>query len=918
MAKKITLAEYKIDGIEDLISDTGDLIRKQEKLKESNKDLNKSREVLLKSGERRVDVLAKNKVQLKQLSQEISVNTKVIQANVNVNKELSTELDREVKSVDQATANTTALAKSRNALVKTDKDYKKNVELINAKIDENNKFVKENVSGLEKQKIGIGDYAGGVKEALASQTPLNTAMNTMNQIMGVFKPLGKAFSSQLSNISDGFKKGTKNAKAMSGANKAMAVSANIGTGAMRVLALSIAAIGIGVLLIAVGALFAAFKKIQPVMDRVNQIFAGIGAAVDVLIDRLAGVGEILLNIFNQPFSKTLGDIKGQFEGIGDEMEREIALAVELEKRMQNLKDTEIAQIGLQAQRRKMIEQNRILAKDELKSFEERESALRTALALEQANLSEQLDIAREKAEISQAELDRGISSREDIKKNAEVQAEVTELEIASLKKQRSVETELQSLSKRRRAEQLAASKKSINQALKESKEKLNLFIQENEGRSKSLKDALDFEENLKNKRLKILQEEFDAGKISRTKFETESLKIKQEFLAAQTDLTIENLSQELELWNAQNQSKLDSEIELTQLLVDEEIRRIETINERKLEILEQQRADGLISELQYLTAKQEQEDAFAQEQKELKSELAEEEKEIKAEADALAFEEELLSLEEKNENRFAIQLAQAERQKELDIINANAKIKNEGNLQAAISNITQKHEQYKADIVAMSQNQKLTGASQIAGGIAQLAGKESAVGKAASIAQATINTFQGVTAALANPGGFVGVALAALVGASGAASIAKIAGVKGAEGAAAGLSSIASGVSTVNSAKIPKAAQGMLVGASHSNGGINIEAEGGEAILTSRAMSNPLLRNFASAINVAGGGIDFSTPNSTGIFADGGIVNRGITGLSDTQELIQDGINSIRVVNVARDTTDIASDEIEVENLATI
>jgi len=917
MAKKITLAEYKIAGIEDLISDTGDLIRQQEKLKESNKDLNKSRDVLTKSGERRVEVLAKNKAQLKQLSQEISVNTKVIQANVNINKELSTELDREVKSIDQARANTTALTKSRNALVTTDKNYKKNIELINAKIDENNKFVKENVSSLEKQKIGIGDYAGGVKEALASQTPLNTALNTMNQVFAAFKPLGKAFTSQLSNISDGFKRGTKNAKAMSGANKAMAISANIGTVAMRVLALAIAATGIGILLIAVGALFAAFKKIQPVMDRVNQIFAGIGAAVDVLIDRFANVGKILLNIFNQSLSDTLSDIKGEFAGIGDEMEREIALAIELERRTQKLRDTEISQIVIQAQRRKMIEENRIAAKDELKSLDERAGALILAQKLEQENLAEQLANAKELAAIAKGRLEQGLSDTDEIAAAEQKIADAIDLQTASIKKQRSVETELQSLQKRGRAQQLAASKKSIDQALKESKEKLNLFLQENEGRNKSLKESLDFEEQAKNKRLEILQQEFDAGKISRTKFETESLKIKHDFLAKQTNLTIENLNQELELWNSQNKSKLDSQVELTQLLVDEEIRRLQLINDKKLEILEEQRASGLISELEYLTAKQEQENAFIEEQKELKSDLAEEEKEIKEENDALAFEEELLNLEAKNEGRFAIELAQAERQKELDIINANASIKNEDNLQKALSNITTKHEQYKADITAMAQNQKLTGASQIAGGIAQIAGKESAVGKAAAIAQATINTFQGVTAALAltPPASYI---LAALTGASGLATVAKIAGVKGAEGAASGLSSVASGVQTINSAKLPKAEKGMLVGNNHANGGININAEHGEAILTSKSMSNPVLRNLASAINVAGGGVDFSTPNTTGIFADGGIVNRGITELSDTQELIQDSINSIRVVNVARDTTDVASDEIEVENLATI
>ena len=55
------------------------------------------------------------------------------------------------------------------------------------------------------------------------------------------------------------------------------------------------------------------------------------------------------------------------------------------------------------------------------------------------------------------------------------------------------------------------------------------------------------------------------------------------------------------------------------------------------------------------------------------------------------------------------------------------------------------------------------------------------IGKAAAIAQATINTYQGATAALAQ-GGFWGIAMAAAVIAAGLANVAKIAGVTFADG----------------------------------------------------------------------------------------------------------------------------------------
>lgn len=61
--------------------------------------------------------------------------------------------------------------------------------------------------------------------------------------------------------------------------------------------------------------------------------------------------------------------------------------------------------------------------------------------------------------------------------------------------------------------------------------------------------------------------------------------------------------------------------------------------------------------------------------------------------------------------------------------------------------------------------------------------------------------------------------------------------------------------------KIMKAANGaFVVGASHSEGGVMMELEGGEAVLNKRAMAIPQYRSLASAMNVATGGVAF--PNS--------------------------------------------------------
>lgn len=73
-------------------------------------------------------------------------------------------------------------------------------------------------------------------------------------------------------------------------------------------------------------------------------------------------------------------------------------------------------------------------------------------------------------------------------------------------------------------------------------------------------------------------------------------------------------------------------------------------------------------------------------------------------------------------------------------------------------------------------------------------------------------------------------------------------------------------LATIRNEPLPKAARGMYIeGPSHSGGGVNINAEGGEAIINRRSTSMflPLL----SAINQLGGGVPFASVGSDGGFA---------------------------------------------------
>ena len=71
---------------------------------------------------------------------------------------------------------------------------------------------------------------------------------------------------------------------------------------------------------------------------------------------------------------------------------------------------------------------------------------------------------------------------------------------------------------------------------------------------------------------------------------------------------------------------------------------------------------------------------------------------------------------------------------------------------------------------------------------------------------------------------------------------------------------------TQEAAKIKQAGKGAyVVGASHQQGGVMYELEGGEVVLNKRAMAIPQYRSLASAMNVSTGGVAFPGASSSGV-----------------------------------------------------
>ena len=153
----------------------------------------------------------------------------------------------------------------------------------------------------------------------------------------------------------------------------------------------------------------------------------------------------MVKFFTGDFKGALDDVKGAFTGITDEIIRETKAAGDLQKAMNALKDEERDFIKQRAETNKLIAEARLLAEDDTLAVEERIEALQRAVDLEQETVARQIELAEERARIAREQVALGESMEEDLQAVAEAEAAVIDLQTASLRTQKRLQTELNSL-----------------------------------------------------------------------------------------------------------------------------------------------------------------------------------------------------------------------------------------------------------------------------------------------------------------------------------------------------------------------------------------------------------------------------------------------------------------------------------------
>lgn len=210
---------------------------------------------------------------------------------------------------------------------------------------------------------------------------------------------------------------------------------------------AIAATGIGLLVIAFASLVAFFTKTQKGVDLLDQAMAGLGAAVDVVIDRISGFGDSITKFFSGDFSGAVEGMTKTFSGLGNEIIREAKAAAELEKTLQGLLDLERDFSVQKAKNNVIIREAEAAALNENIAAAERLKQLQLAmdLTIQQAEEEERLALIKFNAISEQVAL--GESLREDLDKQAAAEIDLINVRAEKARTEKRLITQLQTLKK---------------------------------------------------------------------------------------------------------------------------------------------------------------------------------------------------------------------------------------------------------------------------------------------------------------------------------------------------------------------------------------------------------------------------------------------------------------------------------------
>lgn len=330
-----------------------ELTKKIVNLTKANADLAKEQKELTKQGQ-------ENSQQYLDNSRQIEINKQKIQEATASRKGLISSLVAEDNSIKALQVRNKELTNQRNLLSTSTEDGRKKIAAINKEIDLNNKAINENSTNLEKQRFNIGNY----KSAIDGLIP--------------------GFSGMVDGIGSTTKAG------------------------LAFIATPIGAV-LAAVALALGAVISYLKGSEEGMDTLAKVTAQASAVIDVLTGRVIQLGKGLVSFLSGDYQKGINEMAGAFEGLGDEIEREVKLAGELADVFDQLEERELSQSLRLSEQANKIKLLMIESKNRALSEEERSKKLNEALALEGQLNKENLKIQEDRIDATARDIQRRFS-----------------------------------------------------------------------------------------------------------------------------------------------------------------------------------------------------------------------------------------------------------------------------------------------------------------------------------------------------------------------------------------------------------------------------------------------------------------------------------------------------------------------------
>jgi len=379
--EKLVSSGKKSNVILETAKSSKELNTETKKLSDSQKELEKIDKRIAKEMDKGNDTIIKRQAALKKLQKRNRENVKEELARQNAMKgALGTE-----EKLRQSNKDLRAERKKLN--IETDEGAARLIE-INDEIDTNTKSLKGLSDSYTKQKMKIGDYRGQLQGLLVNMESLSGAKGGL---FGLF-----------ATITGGLGKATK--------------------ASLRFIATPIGAI-LAAIVVAVGALGAAFTSNAEGAKFFNEVMSGIGDVLDFLLGRFAMFGNAIIKLLSGDFSGAANEASKAISGLGEGMKDAYNAAVAYEKLLRAIKDQTIENTTAVARLQSELDILNQRAGDATISLREQNKA---AIAAARA----QIELTEQKLKLSKMEQERAQRAFDKARKNESTDIKAKEQALA--------------------------------------------------------------------------------------------------------------------------------------------------------------------------------------------------------------------------------------------------------------------------------------------------------------------------------------------------------------------------------------------------------------------------------------------------------------------------------------------------------